>query len=44
MAYIMNHLDRNAFDYSAKEMNEGLKDAFKGSKSGLFVDSWVQSQ
>ena len=40
MAYIMNHLDRNAFDYYAAEMNEGLKDAYKGSKSGLFVDSW----
>ena len=40
MAHILNHLDREAFDYYAAEMNAGLKDAFKGSKSGLFVDSW----
>ena len=40
MAHILNHLDREAFDYYAAEMNAGLKDAFKGSMSGLFVDSW----
>lgn len=40
MAHILNHLDSEAFDYYAAEMNEGLKDAFKGSKSGVFVDSW----
>ena len=40
MAHILNHLDSEAFDYYAAEMNEGLKDAYKGSKSGLFVDSW----
>ncbi len=40
MSHILNHLDSEAFDYYAAEMNEGLKDAFKGSKSGVFVDSW----
>ena len=40
MAHILNHLDSEAFDYYAAEMNEGLKEAFKGSKSGVFVDSW----
>ncbi len=40
MAHILNHLDSEAFDYYAAEMNDGLKDAFKGSKSGVFVDSW----
>ncbi len=40
MAHIINHLDREAFRLYAEEMNAGLKDAFKGSPSGVFVDSW----
>lgn len=40
MAHIINHLDREAFRLYAEEMNAGLKDAFKGSPSGIFVDSW----
>lgn len=39
-AKILNHLDREAFAYYAARMNEGLKDAYKGSRSGVFVDSW----
>lgn len=39
-AKILNHLDREAFAYYAAQMNEGLKDAYRGSKSGIFVDSW----
>lgn len=39
-ARILNHLDRNAFHHYAAKMNQGLKNAYKGTKSGLFVDSW----
>lgn len=39
-ARIINHLDKEAFAYYAAQMDEGLKDAYKGSKSGIFVDSW----
>ena len=39
-ARILNHLDRNAFYRYADKMNQGLKEAYKGSKSGVFVDSW----
>lgn len=39
-ARILNHLNKDAFAYYADQMDEGLKDAYKGSKSGLFVDSW----
>ena len=39
-ARILNHLDRNAFYRYAAKMNNGLADAYKGTKSGLFVDSW----
>ena len=39
-ARIINHLDKEAFAYYAKQMDAGLKDAYKGSKSGIFVDSW----
>ena len=39
-ARILNHLDGNAFQRYAAKMNKGLADAYKGSESGLFVDSW----
>jgi len=39
-ARIINHLDRNAFYRYADKMNRGLAEAYKGSKSGVFVDSW----
>ena len=37
---ILNHLDKEAFGRYAQKMNNGLKEAYKGSRSGLFVDSW----
>jgi len=44
-ARILNHLDSNAFYRYAAKMNKGLADAYKGSRSGLFVDSWeVETQ
>ncbi|MCD8102954.1 MAG: hypothetical protein LUE26_10370 [Alistipes sp.] len=39
-ARILNHLDREAFYRYAERMDRGLKDAYKGSPSGIFVDSW----
>ena len=39
-ARILNHLDREAFGRYARKMNEGLGEAYNGSKSGIFVDSW----
>lgn len=39
-ASIINHLDTEAFAYYAAQMNEGLQEAYQGSESGLFVDSW----
>ena len=39
-ALILNHLDHNAFYHYADKMNRGLAQAYKGSKSGVFVDSW----
>lgn len=39
-ARILNHLDKDAFFRYADRMNSGLSEAYKGSKSGLFVDSW----
>ena len=39
-ARIINHLDKNAFSRYADKMNQGLAEAYKGSKSGVFVDSW----
>ena len=38
-ARILNHLDHNAFYRYADKMNRGLAEAYKGSKSGVFVDS-----
>ncbi len=44
-ARILNHLDKNAFVRYAAKMNKGLANAYKGRKSGLFVDSWeVETQ
>ncbi len=40
VARILNHLDSNAFRRYAARMNEGLGEAYKGSPSGIFVDSW----
>ena len=39
-ARIINHLDHNAFYRYADKMNRGLAEAYRGSKSGVFVDSW----
>ena len=39
-ARILNHLDREAFFRYAAKMNQGLAEAYKGSPSGVFVDSW----
>ena len=39
-ARILNHLDKSAFLRYADKMNRGLAEAYKGSRSGLFVDSW----
>ncbi len=39
-ARIINHLNKKVFERYAAKMNKGLKGAYKGSKSGLFVDSW----
>ena len=39
-ARILNHLDREAFGRYARKMNEGLGEAYNGSKSGIFIDSW----
>ena len=39
-ARILNHLDHNAFYRYADKMNQGLAEAYQGSKSGVFVDSW----
>ena len=44
-ARILNHLDSMAFYRYAHKMNRGLAQAYKGSRSGLFVDSWeVETQ
>ena len=45
VAKILNHLDKSAFKRYAYRMNKGLSDAYKGSTSGVFVDSWeVETQ
>lgn len=44
-ARILNHLDEGAFRRYAAKMNRGLAEAYKGSRSGVFVDSWeVETQ
>lgn len=39
-ARILNHLDKNAFARYANKMNKALSEAYKGTKPGIFVDSW----
>lgn len=39
-ARILNHLDSKAFGRYAAKMNQTLSKAYKGNRSGLFVDSW----
>ena len=39
-ARILNHLDAEAFRRYADKLNRALGEAYKGSTSGLFVDSW----
>jgi len=38
--YILNHMDSNAYKRYANRMGNALADAMKGTKSGLFCDSW----
>lgn len=38
--WVINHLDKNAFDLYAGPFVNGIKEALKGSKSALFTDSW----
>ena len=38
--YVINHLDKNAFELFSKPIEEALVDALKGSKSAFFTDSW----
>src|SRR5688572_10702326 len=38
--WVINHLERNAFDAFANPVGEALKKALQGSKSALFTDSW----
>lgn len=40
VARIINHLSKPVFQHYADKMNAGLRPAYKGSRSGLFVDSW----
>jgi len=38
--YVINHLDKKAFDKYSKRLNNALSDAVKGTTSALFCDSW----
>lgn len=38
--YVINHLDKNAFELFAKPIEEAMANALKGSKSAFFTDSW----
>ena len=38
--YILNHMDSAAFQRYSLRMGNALKPALKGSRSGLFCDSW----
>jgi len=38
--YVINHLDKKAFDEFSKPIGNALAKALKGSKSCLFTDSW----
>ncbi len=37
---VLDHLNKEAFDWYADRMDSGLKEAYKGSTSAIFVDSW----
>ena len=37
---VLDHLSKEAFDWYADRMDSGLKKAYKGSTSAIFVDSW----
>ncbi len=37
---VINHLDQDAFEIYAQRLVKALKPALKGTKNGLFVDSW----
>ena len=39
-ARVLDHLNKKAFKWYANHMDKGLKRAYKGSTSALFVDSW----
>ena len=39
-ARVLDHLNKKAFNWYAKHMDKGFKEAYKGSTSALFVDSW----
>jgi len=39
-ARIINHLSKDVFHRYADKMNKGLHNAYRGNRSGLFVDSW----
>ena len=38
--WVINHLDKDAFNLFAAPVGNALKDALKGSTSALFTDSW----
>jgi hypothetical protein len=38
--WVINHLDKNAFNMFAEPVGNALKEALKGPKSVLFTDSW----
>lgn len=38
--FVLDHLSSNAFNNYAQRMNNAFGEAYKGSKSCLFVDSW----
>ncbi len=40
VGHILNHLDSAAFNRYAAKLNAAMSEAYKGSPSGLFVDSW----
>lgn len=40
VARIINHLSKPVFERYAAKMNRALANAYRGSRSGLFVDSW----
>jgi hypothetical protein len=38
--YVINHLDKEAFELFSEPIGAALQDALQGSKSALFTDSW----